>query len=321
MSDLPRIMVGGPVRDREWSVPLWLGGLLASDYPRHLVTVAVLINDSRDGTEAACRWWGQRAADEGFGRVVIQRVDFGCAVDNNVRRERDYRQFARVRDAWVALRREEELLFPVDSDIQVPRRMLPRLVELARRDRVSLLAGIIHNNVGTALHFSNVLRLMPELCADPPPTVRDRLACLLPRGRAARLRSKRGRADLDANPGLRYVHILDSIEDRESGAVRPCDWTGACLLIHRRVFDAGLRYDLPGVEESGEDLPFMDACAAAGFRPHYTPDPLCRATHYMAPPVEFTYLADRDHHLRLAAYHADHARRLEAARRETIHAA
>lgn len=264
---LPKVMIGGPVRDREWIAPTWLNALIGLDYPSEQLRLAVLVNDSVDRTAEVCSWWSRMAAMRGI-QALVEQHDFGCAIDNAYRgagAQRDYLQFARVRDAWVDLRDDAEWLLSVDSDIQVPANLLRRLIELATEHSTPMLAAVIENNYGSPRFFCNVMT-----------------------------RDERGG----------YWWPSDVIDDFSDG-VKPCDLTGACVLLHRSIFDAGLRYAVPLAVGEGEDAPFCQTLISRGIQPHYAPS--VRATHFMRPPVELSYLRDAEWHRRLAAWHAAEA--------------
>jgi len=264
-------MVGGPIRERAWSVPLWMGGLLGSDYPRELMTLCALVNDSQDNTLEACRFWGELARAEGFGRVWIVEQNFGTTADNNVRDDhRDYIAFGKVRDTWSALLPADcEWAWSVDSDIQVAPDTLRRLVELAVEHDAKMLSAVIDNSQGGGCaHHTNVMEYWPE--------------------------------------EQYYWHIYEAQDDREPG-IKSCDLTGACCLLHRDIFAAGCRYHRPGINLP-EDILFCEDVRAAGFQPQYAPS--VRAMHWMKAPEQLEYLADPAWHRRLAAFHASEAARL-----------
>jgi len=269
MLHFPTVMVGGPVRDREWAVPMWLGGLSCQDY-RGDVRLAVLVNDSVDGTLDACRWW----ADNGrWSRAQVNVLNWGCPTDNNVRRDRDYLQFARARDAWTCMRDDDvEWLLQVDSDVQLPADTLSRLIELATDHDVKVLAACIQNAWG-APNFAGNVMICPSGYPEP-------------------------------------MHWPGFLSDRSPG-VKPCDLTGAAVLIHRDVYDAGITYVLPDVGLETEDGPFCQACIAAGYQPHYAPS--IWATHWMQAPVSTAYLSDTRYHQQMADWHAHRAKELDHA--------
>jgi len=259
---LPRVMIGGPIRDREWSVSLWLGGLLGLDYPKHLLSLVILVNDSTDGTLPACQWWAERALDEGYARAEVIVHNRGTVVDNNARRgNRDYLAYAVLRDMWVAQRRDEEWLFSVDSDIQVPRHMLQGLAGFAQRDGYALLAGVIENNWAPAVeHATNVL-------------VSD--------GEGQAHHSKHAFIGRELEP-------------------RPCVLTGACCVINPVVFDAGISYTDPTKPGVPEDNIFCQRLLQAGLKIGYVPG--LRATHWHRPPVDTDWMQQPDWWERQAAY-------------------
>ena len=264
MTNLPRGMIGGPIRDREWSVPLWLGGLLGLTYPRELLSLVILVNDCSDGTRSACQWWVDRARDEGFYRAELHELNLGTTVDNNARQVRDYRAYAVLRSKWACLCDTERWIFSVDSDVQVPHWTLQGLVGLAQRDDYDLLAAVIDNNWAPAPeHGSNVLVFDQD-------------------GQAA--------------------HSKLAHSSREM-RTHPCAVTGACCVINPVVFQQGIYYvDDEAEVHPAEDNVFCARLINAGYRVGYVPG--LRATHWHRPPVETEWLADPQWWARQAAYAA-----------------
>ncbi len=253
MHRLPRVMVGGPVRDREWACPAWLGALLGLSYPPELLSLVLVVNDSDDGTLAACDWWAGRARAEGWARAEVHVHNLGTTTDNNARRGvRDYAAFARVRDKWLSLCDGEEWLLPVDSDVQVPHYLLQALVNLARRDGWDLLAAVIENNWSPAPEWATNVVVA------------------------------------DGEGGSQHSRL--AFYDRAIEA-RPCVVTGACCVLRSELYDAGYRYFDPTAEEHPpEDNVFCARLLAGGRRVGYVPG--LRAWHQHKPPVETEYLSD-----------------------------
>ena len=246
MIEWPKIMLGGPVRDRAWICGEWLIALLNQDYPPEKMRIVVLVNDSQDETREVCEWIRDR-----FGWMVssfeVHEQNFGCKVDNTNRalRNRDMQQFARVRNAWIDLRRDEDYLWTVDSDIICQPSILPGLVA----NEKDLCAAVIMNN---SEWHTNVLHwLKPER-------------------------------------GPQGGFYWDTEASRKQELYQ-CDLTGACMLISRRVLDAGIRYAAlepePGESNSweGEDPPFCCEAQQAGFT--LWADGRLRPDHRMHPPL------------------------------------
>ena len=247
VAGLPTVMCGGPVRDREWSIPFWLGGLLATQYPPELLSLVLSVNDSADGTESACRWWCDRALAAGWARAEVHVQNLGQKVDNNRRGlDRDYRAYAILRDKWAALRDGEEWTYQVDSDVQVGYHVLPGLIGIARRDGWDLLAGVLENNWSPAAqHNTNVL--------------------------------------VRAEDGQCY-HSMDAYQSYDLVG-KPCAVTGACCVVRGEVYDAGYRYHDPDATvHLAEDNIFCARLLAAGRRIGYVP--ALRVWHRHKPPAD-----------------------------------
>lgn len=277
MQQLPRVMVGGPVRDREWSVPLWLGGILGTAYPRELLSLVILVNDCLDETLRACTWWADRARAEGFRRALVVQQDLGTIVDNNARAgNRDYAAYAKLRDAWANLREDETWCYQVDSDIQVPSYLLEPLLRIADRDGWDLLAGVIENNwAPAAQHATNVM-------------VYD--------------------SDGGAHHSVHAYHARIAADQAEIVG-RPCAVTGAVCVIRSQVFGEGIRYfDETADPHPAEDNVFCHRLLTRGKKIGYVPG--LRATHWHRPPVETEYLRDPSWWERQQAYARHQAEQL-----------
>jgi len=256
-------------------MPLWCGGLLDLDYPQDKLSLAVLANNCEDRTFEAAEWWCKRAGDEGWRYGHVGRATFATTSQNqrgNGERH-DYSAYARARDLWVGMRGDAEWLFQVDSDVQVPSDCLRRLMELAIDHDAKMVSALIQNSWGASLDHCNVMQLYEG--------------------------------------GPNYTWEWGAVDDRSEG-LKPCAMTGACVLLHRSIFDAGHRYALPMSEGDTEDSVFCEALIAGGIQPYYAPS--VRATHWMQRPVEQGYLRRVGWHARLADYH-------EAQIEELIHVA
>lgn len=201
-SKIESVVMGGPIRDREWIAAEWFLGLLSQTAPGVEVIIAALVNDSRDDTLEICEWFENRF----WNRVHVREQNFGCRVDNNDRgrRKRDYQQFANVRSAWIEWVREEwmpDAYFFVDSDIVLP----PGILRQLARHRLPLVSAHIFNNHGCAPFHTNGMRWR-----DPENVPGD---------------------------GVYWPYEL-----AQSRKMEPVDVTGACFLIHREVIDRGIRY-------------------------------------------------------------------------------
>lgn len=128
-----QVMIGCPVRNRAWILPLYLQHLTALSYPSDQVEYCFVINDSQDETELIL---------QEFARLFPVRLLY----DNSSRPggwQRGFYQFSRLAqlrnrllDAF--LQSDCHYLFSVDSDILVPPHALQQLLQ-AGKDMVSAL--------------------------------------------------------------------------------------------------------------------------------------------------------------------------------------
>ena len=116
----PQIMIGAPVHQRAWILPVYLRHLENLDYPPEQISLGFVVNDSTDSSLAILEEWKQREGPR-YGRVeiVVKNLGFPQDVRSNRHRDRIFTRLAQVRNALLSLAQKEDYLFSVDTDILV----------------------------------------------------------------------------------------------------------------------------------------------------------------------------------------------------------
>ena len=158
--ETPRVMIAAPVRNRAWSLPLYLRALETLNYPREQLFFHWIVNDSTDASFRLLRDWMFRVAPA---LATVERLDFG-------RTETEYQGATRLagpraraipilaelrnRIRQGALDRGVDYLFSVDTDILVRPDTLRRLLS----HQVDVAAALVDNGHGAY----NYLHQSPE---------------------------------------------------------------------------------------------------------------------------------------------------------------
>lgn len=146
-----RVMVGCPVRDRAWILPRYLAHLCRLRYPRELLSLCFVVNDSTDGTHDLLQQFAEAHRGE-YRRVKLVVFDQGAIKDA---RRRDVRlqifsTLASARNRLLEELTDEDYLFSVDSDVLVPPEALAALLA-CRKDIVA--ARVWNDRARTAPNF------------------------------------------------------------------------------------------------------------------------------------------------------------------------
>lgn len=120
-----KVMIGCPVRNRAWILPLYLKALDNMDYPQHYREYCFIVNNSIDNTEALLREFALNSP----ARVKIEIVNFEDA-GGFIRGEYRFKKLAYLRNILLNqfMLSDCTYLFSVDSDILVPPHALSALI-------------------------------------------------------------------------------------------------------------------------------------------------------------------------------------------------
>lgn len=73
MKNLPTILIGCPVRNREWIIPRYLEGIYSLNYPKENIILYWLVNDSTDETYNILKDFEQEHQDE-YKNIIIEKI-------------------------------------------------------------------------------------------------------------------------------------------------------------------------------------------------------------------------------------------------------
>ena len=155
---MDKVFFGVPIRNRAWILPKYLDAFLHMDYPKELISVFFLVNDSQDATFKICELFKKRY-NTLYRSIELLEFTYEAAIDRrSTGTEALYPHFARlknvVRGAFINSRCDYWL--QVDSDSPVEKNTLKQLL----RHKVHYVAGtcnVDRNLQGKTL--SNVMRL------------------------------------------------------------------------------------------------------------------------------------------------------------------
>lgn len=315
--NFPTIFLGCPVNPgREFVVPDYLQHLYQLDYPRDRIRVGFLVNhpEAQDATQLLqlLRNFQAKTRTQ-YMDVTVEEVvgdyDYGSNMMGR-NQQRRFGYFAAIRNRWIELRGDCDYIYSVDSDILVPPHSLKQLLSRGK-DIISLLiengpmydpelhpSRIGHflapynwwlyhkrymwwHRVGNHTRVAfNVMNKSGEIYGkaqneydkyeyvhvDPA-----YLYGLTHRNYDPEIARSKSRVNLLGGPFLTPTEV---------GDVPEVDMTGAAYLIHRGVFDKGVRY---GLHHQGEDPYFCAMAQDYGFRLFC--DIFLHADHIMTPEI------------------------------------
>lgn len=272
---MPRIVIGVPVRDREWILPHWFNcvgnAALAAQECGHEVFVIALENDSVDDTLGLLSRTERELPDLGI-VVVVGKHDFGyphyketspqcpgIVVKERVNARNDKRELALLRNEIVDmfLAMEADYLLMWDSDVLMPRQTLtddPRsLLSMMRRfPKIGILAADVeHPGCGGKYH--NGMVAVGDGIYNHP----DRSGAV-----------PEERIHTVFVGGATYVDPEGyqlAWNQSETPYIVRVETTGGggAAMVRREVFEAGLRY---GAHHQGEDVPLCEGALRAGWQ-------------------------------------------------------
>lgn len=127
------IMVGCPIANRAEHVNDYINSLLALDYPSKMLRVVFLDHNSVDGTYESLK--DKEYLNDYFYSFEVYREE---EIPNVNIKNRDYNIYAAIRNKWINLRKDEDYVFSIDSDIRINKDSLKRLLS-HKKDICSLL--------------------------------------------------------------------------------------------------------------------------------------------------------------------------------------
>lgn len=131
------IMIGCPLQQRAWILPVYLNSIEKIDFPKEDIHLAFLVNNSSDNTLEILHRFKDAHYDEYYDIEIALACDFDYT-DNRIG-NRDYGCIADVKNEWLDMRYpSDEFAFIVDSDVLVPPEVLSTLLG-HQKDMISAL--------------------------------------------------------------------------------------------------------------------------------------------------------------------------------------
>ena len=256
--------------------------LLSLDYPKELISLVWLVNDSTDGTREVLLDYAREAKDSGnYRRVCVVEKNYGFADVRKDRKEdllhqipvRDpdrtvdhFAHFARVRNEWLSMRTtniitgmpleigNEDYYFSVDSDVVIQDPMTLLALTSLRLDLVALPVNNHENRKdgydpterGKKLLMSGALKDNAELA--------DKIALGQIKG-----------VTLKAQTAWNFGYIKNGLLRlfNPPPHLFEVDVTGACALFSKEMIEDGVKY---GPYPAGEDFYFCSLAKSLGYK-------------------------------------------------------
>lgn len=226
---LNTITIAAPIRNREWILPLYLDRLINLDYPKKLIELFFVINDSTDSTQDILLAFQKKYAHL-FRKIRFEIYNRNVPMDNReqkVRTNYTYHHLSKLKNFIMSRVKTDYLLF-VDTDILIPSDIINNLL----KHNKDIVSGLIWNGY---LLSPNKPYLYPNIMK---------------------------------SDGRAYHHIVNHIVKNadadifsSASALMKVDLTGAVILLSRKVYKS-IKY---GFHPQGEDAYFCKMAQDKGF--------------------------------------------------------
>ncbi|QSF43538.1 glycosyltransferase family protein [Paenibacillus tianjinensis] len=160
MNNQPTITIAAACRNRDFVIDRYLDHINNISYPKHLLSLCFLINDSKDKTESILREFKQLHNHE-YASITIETMNRKVPEDirsTKVRNEYIYNHLSILKNHIMSKVNTDKLLF-IDSDILVPDDIINNLLN-ADKD---IISSLIYNGYlvsPEAPHkYPNIMRL------------------------------------------------------------------------------------------------------------------------------------------------------------------
>jgi hypothetical protein len=237
-----RILLCCPIKNRDWILPTYLQRVLDLDYPKELINIYWIINNSTDNSLPMLQQFKNEFSNV-YESITIEVCNDTSVPDDTrsvaVRREYTYHWLAKLRNKLVdkTLRLDCDFMFSTDSDILLKPETLYQLMSHDEHIVSSLVYnGYLHvpkgvpkdySPIENAYRFPNILRFNEE-------------------------------------EGI-YKHVVSSRTRKPSacpiGHLIPVHFTGACILVSKEACSKA-RY---GYYKYGEDEAFCKSARDSGY--------------------------------------------------------
>lgn len=178
MLSLNKILIACPVRNREWILPIYLEHLYKIDYPKKLISLYFIVNNSTDGSSELLKqfklFYGMEYADITIDTMYKPQLpDDARIVD--IRNQHIYHWLSELRNYLLmkCVQLKCDYLLSCDTDILVPSNILNELIIDDKSVCASLIyngyhfkpqnAGKGYNAIRMAYQYPNILNLVNEV--------------------------------------------------------------------------------------------------------------------------------------------------------------
>lgn len=178
-----KILLLCPVRDRAWVLPYYLKHVYNLDYPKHLISILWLINQSKDDSEKILKEFKNKYEHE-YNKIEIEHYKSNKIIPEYNRERNDkvyvysdgrkevvkdkstdavYTHLAEIRNYLLSKIGDHDYIFSCDSDILVRSDCLSKLVSHGK----DVISAIIFNGYKAAgkenaWRYPNVLRVLSD---------------------------------------------------------------------------------------------------------------------------------------------------------------
>ena len=257
-NQLPTVSVVFPVRSRELWLPTFLEHIYALDYPKNLISISTIVNDSSDDSELILQNFKKEHEHE-YNKINIKRFDMGTPtydsdrysyiapkiiqsngikkmITENITHTKVYKNLAKHRNSLMH-RADTDFCLSIDTDIMASPDTLNRLLAA----ETHYISAFICN--GYIMHKKN---------GEDPYQYTNAMY-------------------FDKTLGI-HKHY----DFHKSEGILPCSNTGAIFLISKEAYKSGAKFD---TDKIGEDFPFCQDLIKRGFTLYC--DTNIKATHAM----------------------------------------
>lgn len=236
MNNQPTITIGSLVRNRAWILPDFLKHIEDIDYPKNLIEVIFIINDSTDDSLQILNNF-KKEYNHHYKKITIEQYNRNAPEDErtvNTRKNYIYDHLAILRN-YLMSKVKTDYFLNIDSDILVPSNILINLLS----HKKEAISSIIFN--GYELHpnepwkYPNIMKVATHMKI----------------------------ADKWVNV---YSHIqnyyVKNANNLKEDKVIEVDLTGAVFLVSKKIYEKA-KY---GYHTCGEDAIFCEEIKKLGFK-------------------------------------------------------
>jgi len=259
-----KILIACPVQNREWILDHYLQHIYNIDYPKHLISLYFIINNTNDNSREKLQDFKDKHQSE-YSHITIEidncDINFKDNRSMKTRMEHTYTWLSHLRNKIIrqCVKRNHDYLLSCDSDILVPSNIIKKLLS--------------HNKPLVASLIFNGYLFTPPNAPEGYDPIHE----------AYRYTNILKKKSLD-----KYIHIqsedIKNPQLVEDSKLLEVDFTGAVFLASKEVCDAG-RYSW---HIQGEDEPFSRTVKNKGYKLYC--DVSCYSQHMMSQDILDLYL-------------------------------